>query len=64
MEHAPRYWLGLLMFCVAAVLTVALGNILQYRAVAQQATIASHSNEPLTASLLPPATRKASYFPY
>jgi drug/metabolite transporter (DMT)-like permease len=65
MEHAPRYWLGLLIFCVAAVFTVVLGSVMQYRAIAvQQAAIAALGGEPLTASLLPPTahTRKASYY--
>jgi hypothetical protein len=63
MQNVPRYWLGLVMFCIAAVFTVILGSVLQYRAIAQQATIAAPS-EAIAASLLPPATRKASYFHY
>lgn len=65
MEHAPRYWLGLLMFCMAAVFTVVLASVIQYRAIAaQQASIAAHDSEPLTASLLPPTAqyRKASFY--
>jgi hypothetical protein len=65
MEHGPRYWLGLLMFCMAAVFTAVLGSVMQYRAIAQQqAVIAAHESEPLTASLLPPAVhyRKASFY--
>ena len=63
MQNVPRYWLGLLMFCIAAVFTVALGSALQYRAIAQQATIAD-PGEAVTASLQPSDARKASYFPY
>lgn len=65
MEHAPRYWLGLLMFCMAAIFTAALGSLIQYRAVAQQqAAIAAYGEEPLTASLLPQTAhyRKASFY--
>lgn len=66
MQNVPRYWMGLLMFCMAAVFTVVLGSVLQYRAIAQQhqATLSGHS-ETFTASLLPPAAaRRASYFYY
>lgn len=65
MERAPRYWLGLLMFCMAAVFTAALGSVLQSRAIArQQAAIAAQAGEPLTASLLPPTAhyRRASFY--
>ena len=65
MEQAPRYWMGLVMFCMAAVFTVVLGSVIQYRAIAtQQAAIAARGNEPLTASLLPPTAyyRKASFY--
>jgi hypothetical protein len=65
MEHAPRYWLGLLMFCMAAVFTVVLGSVMQYRAIAaQQAALTALGSESLTASLLPPTAhyRKASFY--
>jgi hypothetical protein len=65
MGNGPRYWLGLLMFCMAAVFTAVLGSVMQYRAIAQQqAVIAAHESEPLTASLLPTAVhyRKASFY--
>ena len=65
MGHTPRYWLGLLMFCIAAVFTAVLGSAMQYRAIAQQqVALAAHADEPLTASLLPPTAhyRKASFY--
>jgi hypothetical protein len=59
--QTPRYWMGLLMFCMAAVFAVALGSVLQYRAIAHQQAL-SASYETFTASLLPPTAlyRKAS----
>jgi len=65
MEYAPRYWLGLLMFGLAAIFTAALGSLIQYRAIAQhQAAIAAYDEEPLTASLPPPSapSRKMSSY--
>jgi hypothetical protein len=56
-----RYGLGLLMFFVAAVFTLVLGNILQYRAITQQQAVIALHAEPVTASLLPPAVRKVSF---
>jgi hypothetical protein len=53
MVGTVQYWLLLVMFCVAAVVTMAVGSVLQYRAIAQQAASASHA-EAVTASLLPP----------
>lgn len=65
MEQAPRYWLGLIMFCMTAVFTAVLGSVMQYRAIAaQQAAITALGSEPQTASLLPPTAhyRKASFY--
>jgi hypothetical protein len=59
--QTPRYWMGLLMFCMAAVFAVALGSVLQYRAIAHHQEAAA-SYETFTASLLPSTAfyRKAS----
>ena len=60
--QTPRYWLGFLMFCMAAVFAVALVSVLQYRAVAQQLATMAATVETASVSLLPPTAhyRKAS----
>jgi hypothetical protein len=60
--QTPRYWTGLLMFCMAAIFAVALGSVLQYRAVARQQAMMAAAAAPATVSLLPPTAlyRKAS----
>jgi hypothetical protein len=60
--QTPRYWLGLLMFCMAAMFAVCLGSVLQYRAIAHQQAVSASYETTFTASLLPPTAlyRKAS----
>jgi hypothetical protein len=62
MQGTPRYWLGLLMFCTAALFTAVLGSLLQHRAIIQQQAATATQGDAFTASLLPPATayRRAS----
>ena len=57
----PRYWVGLVMFCMAAVFTAALGSLLQYRAMAQREGTSSAHSEAVTASLPLPTVRRSSF---
>ena len=63
MLRIAHYWLGFVVFCVAAVFAVGLGSFLQYRAIARQQAASTAYSEAFTASVVPPpAYRRAVSF--